>query len=64
MNPFVRHHLPSIAFSYRCFDRLLCNAFVPRLLFRGSLHAFLRNRRHAGKVTPAYLRGISTDYHS
>src|SRR3989442_3181265 len=63
MNAFVPHHQPHIAFTYRCFDRILFNGYVQRLLWAGSLVSFLRDQRQATALTPAYFRGISDDYH-
>jgi hypothetical protein len=63
MNAFVRHHLPAIAFSYSCFDRLLLNGWIRSLQWGGGVVSFLRDRRQAPRVTPHYLRQISGDYH-
>jgi hypothetical protein len=63
MNAFVRHHLPAIEFSYRCFDRMLCNGWIRSLHCGGSIVSFLRDRRQARLVTPKYLRQISGQYH-
>ena len=63
MNAFVQHHVPSIAFGYSCFDRLLLHGYIRALQFGGGIVQFLRQRRQAKLVTPGYLRHISMDYH-
>src|SRR5438105_3009257 len=63
MNAFVCHHAPAIAFSYSCFDRLQCNAFIPHLQWGGSLVSFLRDRRQVPVRSPAYFRQVSGAYH-
>jgi hypothetical protein len=63
MNSFVRHHREQIRFGYRCFDRMLCNAYVQPLLWPNSMYVFLKYRRQAKAITPAYLRNISSTYH-
>jgi hypothetical protein len=64
MNDFLRHHLPAIDFTYSCFDRMLFNAYIQPLMFTGSIVSFLRDRRQAQKLTPAYFRAISSEYHA
>jgi len=64
MNAFVHHHQHAIAFAYRCFDRILLNASIRALYFPGSIVSFLRDRRGAKALTPAYFRAISSDYHT
>ena len=64
MNAFHRHHLPAIAFAYRCFDRLFCHALIRNLQWAGVVVSFLRQRRQADDLSPAYFRRISCDYHS
>jgi hypothetical protein len=63
MNAFLQHHAPAIAFSYSCFDRLLLHGYIRALQFGGSIVWFLRHHRQADRVSPAYLRRISGDYH-
>src|SRR5205085_5271849 len=63
MNAFLQHHAPEIAFSYRCFDRLLLHGSILALPFGGSIVSFLRQRRQAKRVSPDYLRRLSGDYH-
>jgi hypothetical protein len=41
MNAFVRHHQQDIAFSYSCFDRVVCNAYIQHLQWCGSIVNFL-----------------------
>jgi hypothetical protein len=64
MNAFVRHHQPAIAFTYHCFDRIVFNAYIQRLMWGGGVAGFLRHQRQAKAVTPAYLRGIANTYHA
>jgi hypothetical protein len=63
MNAFLRHHAHDIAFSYRCFDRIVCNAYIQRFLWRDGVYGFLRHERGASAINPAYFRSISTAYH-
>ena len=64
MNAFLRHHRSLIRFGYHCFDRILCTARVPAFLNRGSVVWFLKNRRHANRLTSAFFRSISNEYHA
>jgi hypothetical protein len=63
MNSFLRHHASAIDFRYSCFDRLLLHGYIRALYSGGSVVAFLRQRRGAKLVSPAYLRQISCAYH-
>jgi hypothetical protein len=65
MNAFLRHHQDAIAFSYRCFDRLLCNAFIPHLPWGANIVSFFRDRRHIPHhtLTPAFFRSLSGQFH-
>jgi hypothetical protein len=63
MNAFVSHHQDSIRFSYSCFDRILLNAIVQVLQYPASVVGFLKDKRQATALTPAYFRSISTEYH-
>jgi hypothetical protein len=63
MNAFVEHHQDSIRFTYSCFDRILLNAIIQPLQYPASVVGFLKNKRQATALTPAYFRAISTDYH-
>jgi hypothetical protein len=63
MNAFVKHHAASIAFHYRCFDRLLLNGYVTALLYPGCAACFLRHHRNADPPSPRFLRRIANDYH-
>ena len=40
MNAFVRHHAPSIAFTYSCFDRLLPHGYIGALQLGGCIVTF------------------------
>jgi hypothetical protein len=63
MNAFVMHHQDSIRFSYSCFDRILLNAIIQVLQYPASVVGFLKDKRQASALTPAYFRSISTEYH-
>jgi hypothetical protein len=63
MNAFVEHHQKSIRFTYSCFDRILLNAVVQVLQRPASVVGFLKDKRQATNLSPAYFRSISTDYH-
>lgn len=63
MNAFVVHHQGSIRFTYSCFDRMLLNAIIQPLQYPASVVGFLKDKRQATALTPAYFRSISTDYH-
>jgi hypothetical protein len=63
MNAFVEHHQDSIRFTYSCFDRMLLNAIIQPLQYPASVVGFLKDKRQAAALTPAYFRTISTDYH-
>lgn len=63
MNAFVEHHQDSIRFTYSCFDRMLLNAIIQPLQYAASVVGFLKDKRQATALTPAYFRAISSDYH-
>jgi hypothetical protein len=63
MSAFLEHHRPSIRFDYSCFDRILLNGVIQVLQDPACVVGFLKEKRQAPRVTPAYFRGISTDYH-
>ena len=63
MNAFLEHHRPAIRFDYACCDRILLNGAIQVLQIPVCAVAFLRQRRLADRVTPAYPRAISADYH-
>jgi hypothetical protein len=62
MNSFLRHHASSVAFSYSCFDRLLLHGYIRALHSGGSVVTFLRQRRGAKVVSPAYPRFLSNQF--
>jgi hypothetical protein len=64
MNAFEFHHRAAIKFGYSCFDHLLFNTFIQSLQIPGAVYHFLHRRRQAKVVSPAYLRKISSDYHT
>jgi hypothetical protein len=63
MNAFIEHHQPAIRFVYSCFDRILLNGVIQVLQNPACVVGFLKEKRQAARVTPAYFRTISTDYH-
>jgi hypothetical protein len=63
MNAFIEHHQQAIRFDYSCFDRILLNGVIQVLQNPACLVGFLREKRQATQVTPAYFKAISTDYH-
>ena len=63
MNAFIEHHRPSIRFDYSCFDRILLNGVIQVLQNPACVVGFLKEKRQATRVTPAYFKAISTDYH-
>ncbi|MGZ3318541.1 MAG: hypothetical protein ACXU95_14720 [Isosphaeraceae bacterium] len=63
MNAFLEHHQQAIRLDYSCFDRILLNAIVQVLQNPASVVGFLKEKRLATQLTPAYFRAISSDYH-
>src|SRR5664279_3199894 len=63
MNAFIEHHQPAIRFDYSCFDRVVLNGVIQVLQNPACVVGFLKEKRQATQVTPAYFRGISTEYH-
>lgn len=63
MSAFFTHHQDSIRFHYSCFDRIVLNAIVQVLQHPASVVGFLKDKRQATALTPAYFRTISTEYH-
>jgi hypothetical protein len=63
VNAFIRHHQSLIRFGYSCFDRILCLGGVQAFQRAPFVVHFLREHRQARPITPAFLRGISADYH-
>ena len=63
MNAFIEHHQPAIRFDYACFDRILLNGVIQVLQNPACVVGFLKEKRQAARVTPAYFKAISTDYH-
>jgi hypothetical protein len=63
MNAFIEHHQQSIRFDYSCFDRILLNGVIQVLQNPACVVGFLKEKRLAARVTPAYFKVISTDYH-
>jgi len=64
LNAFVRHHQDWIRFGYSCFDRMVCRTFIPAFYSLGTVVHFLKGRRQALALTPAYFRQISSEVHT
>jgi hypothetical protein len=65
-NSFVRHHRHLIRFGYSCFDRIICNGFIPQFQHSergGTIVWFLRQQRQMQTPTRAYFSKISHEYH-
>jgi GNAT superfamily N-acetyltransferase len=63
MNAFLEHQQQAIRFAYSGFDRILLNAIIQVLQNPAAVAGFLKEKRLASQLTPAYFRVISTDYH-
>src|SRR3954454_7990506 len=63
MNAFIENHQPAIRLDYACFDRILLNGVIQVLQNPACVVGFLKEKRQATRVTPAYFKAISTDYH-
>src|SRR5512143_3203129 len=63
MNAFTEHHQQAIRFDYSCFDRILLNGVIQVLQNPACVVGSLTEKRQAARVTPAFFRAISTDYH-
>lgn len=63
MNAFYQHHKNSIAFHYRCFDRLLLNAAIQPFQQPERVMGFFWNYRQLYPVSRQVLRDIATQYH-
>jgi len=64
MNAFFEHHQHSIAFDYRCFDRLLLNAAIQPFQQPERVMGFFWAYRHQYPVSRQLLGEISTQYHN
>ena len=56
MNAFCQHHQNSIAFQYRCFDRILFNGLIPPFQQPERVIGFFNTYRHGQRVTRHLLR--------
>jgi hypothetical protein len=63
MNAFYQHHQNSIAFHYRCFDRLLLNAAIQPFQQPERVMGFFWSYRRVYPVSRQVLRDIATQYH-
>jgi hypothetical protein len=64
MNAFYEHHQNSIAFDYRCFDRVLLNASIQPFQQPARVMGFFWAYRHQYPVSRQLLGEISTQYHN
>jgi hypothetical protein len=64
MNSFVEHHANLIRFTYRCFDRVLFNVFVPAWQCAAVLVGLLTKSRNVPAISRAYLKSVSEEYHA
>ena len=60
MNAFYEHHQHSIAFDYRCFDRILLNASIQPFQQPARVMGFFWAYRHQYPVSRQLLGEIST----
>ena len=63
MNAFYEHHQDSIAFHYRCFDRVLLNAAIQPFQQPERGVGFFWTYRELYPVSRAVLRDIASQYH-
>jgi hypothetical protein len=63
MNTVFEHHQHSIAFDYRCFDRMLLNAAIQPFQQPERVVGFFWAYRHQYPVSRQLLGEISTQYH-
>ena len=54
MSAFFEHHQQAIRLDYSCFDRILRNAIVQVVPNPASVVGFLKEKRLATPLTPAY----------
>ena len=64
MNAFRQHHQDSIAFDYRCFDRLLLNATVQPFPQPERVMGFFWACGQLYPVIRQVLRNIAIHYHN
>ncbi len=64
MNAFYEHHQHSIAFHYRCFDRILLNAAIQPFQQPERVMGFFWAYRQLYPVSRQVLRDIATQYHN
>jgi hypothetical protein len=64
MNAFYEHHQHSIAFGYRCFDRMLLNAAIQPFQQPERVMGFFWTYRQLYPVSRKVLRDIAGQYHN
>ncbi len=64
MNAFYEHHQHSIAFHYRCFDRILLNAAIQPFQQPERVMGFFWTYRQLYPVSRQVLRDIASQYHN
>ena len=62
MNAFCQHHQNSIAFQYRCFDRILFNGLIQPFQQPERVIGFFNTYRHGQRVTRHLLRDIADQF--
>ena len=64
MNAFYEHHQDNIAFSYRCFDRLLLNGLIQPFQQPERVIGFLNTYCQLYPVSRDVLRDIAGQFHN
>jgi hypothetical protein len=62
MNAFYEHHKDSIAFQYRCFDRILLNGLIQPFQQPERVIGFFNTYRHGQRVTRRLLTDIADQF--
>jgi hypothetical protein len=62
MNAFFQHHQHSIAFQYRCFDRILLNGLIQPFQQPERVIGFFNTYRQGQRVTRAFLTDIADQF--
>jgi len=62
MNAFREHHMDSIRFGYRCFDRLLLNGLIQPFQQPERVIGFFNTYRHQYPVSRDVLTGIASQF--
>jgi hypothetical protein len=62
MNAFYQHHQDSIAFQYRCFDRILLNGLIQPFQQPERVIGFFNTYRQGQRVTRSLLTDIADQF--